>query len=128
MIRFSFHFLSKQNLKAKTIRFMPPLVAWENLSKNNEDHFASPFLRVRRFYSYQKSKAIVFDFLVFLFFKILQSQLSLFFSGMNLQIVVNVVKGPVRKNCQSFSHFLCFSFTLNEMQAWLITPLMIVHH
>ena len=50
------------------------------------------------------------------------------FSMINLQIIAYVVREPVKKNCQKFSQFLCFSFSLHKMDAWLIIPLMIIVH
>ena len=100
----------------------------EKLSKNIE-HFASPFFRVKRFHSYQKATLIVFNFLVFLLFlNTFAVKTTSIFSRINLQIIVNVVRGSVKKNCQKFPQFLCFSFSLYKMDAWLIIPLMIIVH
>ena len=68
-------------------RFIPPLVAWDKLSKIIEDHFASPFLRVKSFHSYQTATSFVFSFLVFLFFLsiLLQSKLPLFFQELTFK-------------------------------------------
>ena len=86
--------------KKKRKRFIPPLVACEKLSRNIEKHFSSPFLLVKTFHSYQRATSIVF----------------------------NVVREPVKKNCQKFPQFLFFGFSLYQMDAWLIIPLMIIVH
>ena len=117
-------------VKEKKNRFIPPLVAWDKLSKNIEDHFASPFLLVKRFHSYQKATSIVFNFFsLFSFsFNTFAVKATSIFSRINLQIIVNVVREPVKKNCQKFPQFLFFGFSLYQMDAWLIIPLMIIVH
>ena len=91
-------------------------MTWKKLSKNIEDQFSSPFLRVKRFHSYKKLhqffSSFVFLFFVFVFsFNTFAVKATTIFLRINLQIIVNVVREPVKKTVKKFPQLLCFSFS-----------------